>query len=71
MPKINIHPIWYNYSKVYCDGSTILKIGSTRVVLIVEIWSKLHPFYLNIKESRDTEGRVARFIRKYKRFTLA
>lgn len=70
MPKIAIHPAWYTHAKVYCDGSAILKIGSTRVVLTVEIWSKLHPFYLKTKQARDIEGRVARFLRKYKRLKL-
>jgi large subunit ribosomal protein L31 len=65
MPKTHIHPLWYQQAKVYCDGSPILKVGSTRASLTVEIWSKLHPFYLKSQEVRDSEGRVAKFIRKY------
>jgi large subunit ribosomal protein L31 len=65
MPKPNIHPLWYNHSRVYCDGQLILKVGATKPELEVDIWSGIHPVYTGSEEILDTEGRVERFIRKY------
>ena len=45
MPKTSIHPDWYSNAKVYCDGQLIMKVGSTKPSLNVDIWSGNHPFY--------------------------
>ncbi len=66
MPKKNIHPKWYPESKVYCDGQLIMTVGSTRPELNVDIWSGNHPFYTGSQRLLDTEGRVERFLKKYK-----
>jgi large subunit ribosomal protein L31 len=66
MAKPDIHPTWYPNSKVYCDGQLIMKVGSTRPKLNVDIWSGNHPFYTGSQKIIDTEGRVERFMRKYK-----
>lgn len=66
MPKKNIHPKWYSASKVYCDGKHIMTVGSTQENLNVDIWSGNHPFFTNSQKIIDTEGRVEKFIRKYK-----
>ena len=65
MPKKFIHPDWYSNSKVYFDGQLILKVGSTKPRLNVDIWSGNHPFYTGSQKILDTEGRVDRFLRKY------
>jgi large subunit ribosomal protein L31 len=65
MPKKNIHPKWYNDTKVYCDGQLIMTVGSTKPELNVDIWSGNHPFYTGSQRLLDTEGRVERFLRKY------
>nr|YP_009294372.1 ribosomal protein L31 [Palmaria palmata]Q5MIM5.1 RecName: Full=Large ribosomal subunit protein bL31c; AltName: Full=50S ribosomal protein L31, chloroplastic [Palmaria palmata]AAV97634.1 ribosomal protein 31 [Palmaria palmata]AAV97636.1 ribosomal protein 31 [Palmaria palmata]AAV97638.1 ribosomal protein 31 [Palmaria palmata]AAV97640.1 ribosomal protein 31 [Palmaria palmata]AAV97642.1 ribosomal protein 31 [Palmaria palmata] len=65
MPQIDIHPEWYNDSKVYCDGKHIMTIGSTKPELHVDIWSGNHPFFTGSQRIIDTEGRVERFMRKY------
>ena len=65
MPKKFIHPDWYSNAKVYFDGQLILKVGSTKPRLNVDIWSGNHPFYTGSQKIIDTEGRVDRFIRKY------
>ena len=65
MPKTSIHPDWYPNSKVYCDGQLVLKVGSTKPGLNVDIWSGNHPFYTGSQKILDTEGRVERFMRKY------
>ena len=65
MPKKFIHPDWYSNAKVYFDGQLILKVGSTKPRLNVDIWSGNHPFYTGSQKILDTEGRVDRFLRKY------
>nr|YP_009397297.1 ribosomal protein L31 [Thuretia quercifolia]ARW66483.1 ribosomal protein L31 [Thuretia quercifolia] len=66
MPKKNIHPKWYADSKVYCDGKHIMTIGSTKKELHIDIWSGNHPFFTGSQKIIDTEGRVEKFMKKYK-----
>ena len=66
MPKKNIHPTWFNEAKVYCDGKQIMTIGSTKAELHVDIWSGNHPFFTGSQRIIDTEGRVEKFMKKYK-----
>jgi len=61
MAKPNIHPQWFPNAKVYCDGQLIMKVGSTKPRLNVDIWSGNHPFYTGYQKILDTEGRVERF----------
>ena len=65
MPKKDIHPEWFEETQVYCDGQLVLKVGSTKQRLNVDIWSGNHPFYTGSQKILDTEGRVERFMRKY------
>ena len=65
MVKPSIHPEWYPNAKVYCDGQLVMKVGSTKPRLNVDIWSGNHPFYTGSQKILDTEGRVERFMRKY------
>nr|YP_010336575.1 ribosomal protein L31 [Rhodospora sordida]UNJ14981.1 ribosomal protein L31 [Rhodospora sordida] len=66
MPKKNIHPEWYIETPVYCDGQLVMTVGSTKKELHVDIWSGNHPFYTGSQKIIDTEGRVERFMRKYR-----
>lgn len=66
MTKKNIHPKWYPDSKVFCDGEHIMTVGSTQQQLNVDIWSGNHPFFTGSQRIIDTEGRVEKFIKKYK-----
>ncbi len=65
MAKENIHPKWYEESKVFCDGQLVMTVSSTKPQLDVDIWSGNHPFYTGSEKMLDTEGRVERFMRKY------
>ena len=65
MAKKNIHPDWFNETKVYCDGQHIMTVGSTKEELHVDIWSGNHPFFTGSQRIIDTEGRVERFMKKY------
>ena len=66
MPKQGIHPEWYPNTKVYCDGQLIMTVASTKPELQVDIWSGNHPFFTGSQKIIDTEGRVERFMKKYK-----
>nr|YP_010619918.1 Ribosomal protein L31 [Symphyocladia marchantioides]WAX03931.1 Ribosomal protein L31 [Symphyocladia marchantioides] len=66
MVKKNIHPKWYNTSQVFCDGKHIMTVGSTQKTLNTDIWSGNHPFFTGSQRIIDTEGRVEKFMKKYK-----
>jgi len=66
MVKKNLHPEWFENTKVYYDGQLIMIVGSTKPELHVDIWSGNHPFYTGSQRIIDTEGRVERFLKKYK-----
>lgn len=66
MPKKNIHPKWFEDTKVFCDGQLIMTVKSTKAELHVDIWSGNHPFYTGSQRIIDTEGRIERFLQKYK-----
>ena len=40
---MSIHPEYYPNTKVYCDGQLVMKVGSTKPMLKVDIWSGTHP----------------------------
>lgn len=66
MPKKDIHPKWYEKCSVYCDGKLVYTVASTKSELNVDIWSGNHPYFTGSKKLLDTEGRVDRFMKKYK-----
>lgn len=66
MPKSDIHPKWSKETPVFCDGKLICLIGSTKPELQVDIWLANHPFYTKSQVIVDSEGRVEKFMKKYK-----
>ena len=66
MPKSNIHPKWVKNAQVLCDGKPLCLIGSTKEKLQVDIWLANHPFYTDSQVLVDTEGRVEKFMKKYR-----
>ena len=65
MPKSDIHPKWFNESKVLCDGKPLCFIGSTKPQLQIDIWLANQAFYTNSLVMVDSEGRVEKFMKKY------
>lgn len=63
--KEGIHP---NYSEVIatCVCGAAVKLGSTKNAIRVEICSACHPFYTGQQKIVYTEGRVDRFVKRYK-----
>jgi len=59
--KKDIHPKYYEKSKVTCACGNSFTIGSTVPEIGVEICSKCHPFYTGREQLIDTAGRVEKF----------
>jgi large subunit ribosomal protein L31 len=64
--KAEIHPK-YQTAKVSCACGNTFETRSTKDQIHVEICSACHPFYTGKQKFVDSEGRVDRFNRKYKR----
>jgi large subunit ribosomal protein L31 len=65
--KTGIHPA-YSEVNIICACGNVFRSRSTHKGDIrVEICSKCHPFFTGRQKLVDTEGRVDRFQKKYKR----
>ena len=65
--KPDIHPE-YVETTAQCACGNVLKAGSTKADIRVEICSKCHPFFTGKQKLIDTAGRIERFRRKYEKF---
>ncbi len=63
--KEGIHPKYHNVT-VVCQCGNTFETRSTRETVRVEICSNCHPFYTGKQKIVDTEGRVEKFLQKYK-----
>jgi large subunit ribosomal protein L31 len=66
MPKSNIHLDWFEQTPLLCDGKLLCLIGSTKRELQSDIWLANHPFYTDSQVMIDSEGRVEKFMKKYR-----
>lgn len=66
MPKSDIHPKWFKDTTVFFDGQPLCVTSSTKPKLQVDMWLANHPFYTNSQVLIDTEGRVEKFMKKYR-----
>ena len=66
--KQGIHPV-YVETTVTCACGNVIQTRATTENIKVEICSNCHPFYTGKAKLIDTEGRVERFINKYKKKT--
>ena len=64
MPQSEIHPEWYPEAEVVFDGEVVMKVGSTKPRIVVDVWSGSHPFFTGEQRLLDTEGQVDRFMRR-------
>jgi len=71
MPKSEIHPKWFEKTPVLYDGKLLCLIGSTKRELQIDMWLGNHPFYTNSQVIVDSEGRVEKFMKKYRLNTNA
>ena len=63
--KDGIHP-QYQAATVVCACGNTFETRSTKPSLRIEICSNCHPFYTGKQKIVDTEGRVEKFLQKYK-----
>jgi large subunit ribosomal protein L31 len=63
--KPGIHPE-YKTVNVVCQCGNTFETRSTRDSIRVEICSACHPFFTGKQKIVDTEGRVEKFLQKYK-----
>lgn len=68
--KEGIHPQYHVITATCVCGGKV-ELGSTRSDIRVEICSNCHPFFTGMQKIIDTEGRVDRFQKRYKRDTKA
>jgi len=64
--KTDIHPE-YVLATVRCSCGSTFMTRSTKADLHVEICSACHPYFTGTQKLIDTEGRVERFRKKYKK----
>jgi large subunit ribosomal protein L31 len=64
--KQGIHP-QYNETTVSCACGHVIETRATKDNIKVEICSSCHPFFTGKAKLLDTEGRVERFLNKYKK----
>jgi len=64
--KEGIHPT-YQQTTITCACGNAIKTRSTRNDIHVEICSSCHPYFTGTQKLIDTEGRVERFMKKYKK----
>jgi large subunit ribosomal protein L31 len=66
--KEGIHPKYHAVVATCVCGNEI-EMGSTKQQIRVEICSNCHPYYTGTQKIIDTEGRVDRFMKRYKKDT--
>lgn len=64
--KEEIHPE-YKPARITCACGNVIETRSTRGDYAVEICSACHPFFTGKQKIVDSEGRVERFNRRYRR----
>ena len=64
--KDAFHP-HYVETKISCACGSVIETRAAKENVKVEICSACHPFYTGKNKLMDTEGRVERFLNKYKK----
>ena len=66
--KAATHPV-YKETMISCACGNAIPTRATKMDMKVEICSNCHPFYTGKNKLLDTEGRIERFMNKYKKKT--
>lgn len=64
--KQGIHPV-YTETTISCVCGNVVQTRATKADIKVEICSNCHPFFTGKHKLIDAEGRVERFMNKYKK----
>ena len=62
--KEGIHPK-YEETEIRCACGEVIKTGSTKQNLRVDVCSKCHPYFTGKQKLVDTGGRVERFKKRF------
>ena len=65
--KEKIHPKYYPDAEIICSCGNVIRCGSTKPRMKIELCSKCHPFFTGEQRIIDTAGQVERFKRRYKK----
>ncbi len=65
--KKDIHPEYHSDAVIKCACGNVIKTGSTKKEMEVEICSSCHPFFSGKEKLIDTAGRVEKFKQKMAR----
>jgi large subunit ribosomal protein L31 len=57
----------YEVATIMCACGNTVQTRSTKKTINVEICSKCHPFFTGKQKFVDSEGRVDKFVKKYKK----
>ncbi len=68
--KQAIHPV-YSETTVTCACGNSFPTRATKEAIRIEVCSSCHPFFTGKEKMLDTEGRVQRFMNKYKKTPAA
>ncbi|XP_038896266.1 50S ribosomal protein L31, chloroplastic [Benincasa hispida] len=64
--KKDLHPQFYEDSKVYCNGELVMTTGGTQKEYSVDVWSGNHPFYLGSRSALLVDAdQVEKFRKKF------
>ncbi|XP_022869003.1 50S ribosomal protein L31, chloroplastic-like [Olea europaea var. sylvestris] len=64
--KKDIHPKFFENSKVYCNGELVMTTGGTKKEYVVDVWSGNHPFYLGSRSQLLVDAdQVEKFRKKF------
>jgi large subunit ribosomal protein L31 len=64
--KQGIHPQYFE-TTVTCACGHVIETRATQQNIKIEVCSSCHPFFTGKHKLLDTEGRVERFLNKYKK----
>ena len=64
--KEGIHP-FYPETTISCACGNVIQTRAAKEGIKIEICSNCHPFFTGKQRLMDTEGRVERFLNKYKK----
>ncbi|XP_024392230.1 uncharacterized protein [Physcomitrium patens] len=64
--RAEVHPQFYNETKVYCNGELVMTTGGTQSEYVVDVWTGNHPFYQGNKSALVLDAdRVEKFRQRY------
>lgn len=64
--RAEVHPQFYNETKVYCNGELVMTTGGTQSEYVVDVWTGNHPFYQGNKSALVLDAdRVEKFRQRF------